>query len=226
MIADIATLMDFQITLVALIRTSRKQEFQEVGENLKAIDARLDREIAEKKRYREENIRLREYIAGTRRGDPTLISPIALDHGMHSHYEAARGTLSEVEKWIENTRKQVDDFLTQFVHAYDRTTGLAFRIQYLEGVWEEFRPIQEKAIPCLQALKKVPNSTLVSENIVHNGDRYDFHGWYCSLAVKKSTYENAQSSCMEMEGLIQDIQMKILASIKELLGVDVSDASG
>lgn len=96
----------------------------------------------------------------------------------------------------------------------------------MEGVWEEFRPIQEKTIPRLRALKKIPNSNLVSENIVHSGDRYDFHGWYCSLAVKKSTYENAQSSCMEMEGLIQDIQMKILASIEELLGVDVSDVSG
>lgn len=98
------------------------------------------------------------------------------------------------------------------------------------SIWREFGKnsgsIQDKTIPRLLALKKVPNSTLVNENIVHSGDIYDFHGWYCALALKKSAYENAQSSCMEMEGLIQDIQMKILASIEELLGVNVSDASG
>lgn len=44
--------------------------------------------------------------------------------------------------------------------------------------------------------------------------------------MKKSTYESAQLSCTEMEGLVHDIQLKILASIEELLGVDVSDASG
>lgn len=61
---------------------------------------------------------------------------------------------------------------------------------------------------------------------MQDGDRYDFHCWYCSLAMKKSTYEGAQKSCVEMEGSIHDIQLKILASIEELLGVDVSEASG
>lgn len=39
---DIATPMDFQITLVALGRTTKEQEFQEVGDTLKAISVRLD----------------------------------------------------------------------------------------------------------------------------------------------------------------------------------------
>lgn len=131
-----------------------------------------------------------------------------------------------MEKWIENTKKQADDFLAHFVQAFDKTTTLIFKIQYLEGVWEEFRPIQEKTIPRLRALKKVPMSTLIRENIVHNGDRYDFHGWYCSLTMKKSTYEHAQKDCAEIEESIHKIQLTILASIEELLGVDVSEASG
>lgn len=112
---NIATPMDFQITFVALGRTSREQEFQEVGDNLKVIDARLDREIAEKERHREENIKLREYIVGIRCENLMLISSIAVDHGIYSHYEATSDTLSEVERWIESTRKQADDFLTQIV---------------------------------------------------------------------------------------------------------------
>lgn len=61
------------------------------------ISARLDREIEEKENYREENIRLREYIAGIRHENPTLISPIEVDRGLHSHYEATRDTLSDGE---------------------------------------------------------------------------------------------------------------------------------
>lgn len=39
----IATPMDLQITPVALSCTSREKEFQEVGDNFKEINARLDR---------------------------------------------------------------------------------------------------------------------------------------------------------------------------------------
>lgn len=100
--------------------------------------------LERRRSIKEENIKLREYIAGIRRENPTLISPNAVDHGLHSHYEATRDTLSEVEKLIESARKQEDDFLTRFVQAYDKIRGLMFRIQYLEGVWEEFRPIQKR----------------------------------------------------------------------------------
>lgn len=52
---DFATPMDFHITSVALGRTSKKQEFQEVGENLKAIDARVrQRDCGERKVQRRE----------------------------------------------------------------------------------------------------------------------------------------------------------------------------
>lgn len=50
---------------------------------------------------------------------------------------------------------------------------------------------------------------------------YDFHGWYCSLGTRKSVFDNAKQECMEMEGSIQNIQSKILASIEELFGQDV-----
>lgn len=49
----------------------------------------------------------------------------------------------------------------------------------------------------------------------------DFQGWYCSLAMSKSTYDHARQDCAKMEGSIQEIQSKILTSIDELLGMDV-----
>lgn len=64
-------------------------------------------------------------------------------------------------------------------------------------------------------------STFIQEGVVQEGNVYDFPAWYCSLAMRKSVYDHAKQECMEMEGSIQEIQSKILTSIKELLGQDV-----
>lgn len=91
---------------------------------------------------------------------------------------------------------------------------LTFKIQYLEGVWDEFQPIQENTIPRLRVLKRIPMPMLIHEGVVHEGDIYDFQGWYCSLAMWKSTCEHARKDCAKREGSIQEIQSKILTSIE------------
>lgn len=91
-----------------------------------------------------ENKRLKEYIEGMnslRREDPTFVSPIAIAHGSPFDHEAMRNTYQEVGKWIEDVSSQADDFLDQFVQAFDKTMMLIFRMQYLEGVWEDFQPM-------------------------------------------------------------------------------------
>lgn len=153
----------------------------------KAIYARLDREIEKKNTYKEENMKLKEYIAGMRREDPTFVSPIAVDCGFHFDHEAARNPHAEFGKWIEDVTKQADDFLTLFVQAFDKSPMLAFKIQYLEGIWDEFQLIQEKTIPRLKVLKRIPMPTLIHEGVLHEGDIYDFQGWYCLLAMRRST---------------------------------------
>lgn len=126
-----------------------------------------------------ENRRLKEYIEGMnsqRCEDPTFVSPIAIDRGFPFDYEAARNTHQEVGKWIEDILEQTDDFLTQFVQAFDKTSMLIFRMQYLEGVWDDFQPVQEKTIPCLKVLKRIPTPTLIQERVIQVGDGYDFQG--------------------------------------------------
>lgn len=46
------------------------------------------------------------------------------------------------------------------------------------------------------------------------------------IGHRKSTYDHARKDCVEMEGSIQGIQSKILSSMEELLGVDVSASIG
>lgn len=54
---------------------------------------------------------------------------------------------------------------------------------------------------------------------------YDFHGCYCSLAMRKSMFDHARDECVEMEGSILERQSQILTSIEELLGQDVHTSS-
>lgn len=88
--------------------------------------------------------------------DVTFISPIAIDHRFPFDYEATRNTHQDVRKWMEEISKQADDFLPQFVQAFNKTSMLIFRMQYLEGVWEDFQPVEEKNIPYLRVLKRIP----------------------------------------------------------------------
>lgn len=112
-----------------------------------------------------ENRKLKEYIEGLsnplRREDPSFVPPITIAQGSLNDHEAMRNTYQEFGKWIEDISKQAEDFLVQFVQAYDRTTLLMSKIQCLEGVWEEFQPVQDKIIPCLKVLKWIPTSTLI-----------------------------------------------------------------
>lgn len=80
--------------------------------------------------------------------------------------------------------------------------------------------MQDKKIPLIKILKWIPTSTLIQE-----GNVYDFHGWYCSLVIRKSVFAHAKDECIEMERSIQEIQSKILTSIEELLGQDVHTSS-
>lgn len=103
-----------------------------------------------------ENKRLKEYIEGMnskRCEDPSFVSPIVIDRGSPFNHEAMRSTYQEVGKWIEDVSKQPDDFLAQFVQTFDKTRMLIFKMQYLEVVWEDFQPVQEKTIPHLKVLK-------------------------------------------------------------------------
>lgn len=109
---DDATPMDFQITSVALGWTTKQQKFQELGDTTQVINARLDMEIEKKEMYKEENIKLREYIARMRHENPTFISLIAVDRGLHFDHEAIIDTLVELGKWIEDVKMLADDFLT------------------------------------------------------------------------------------------------------------------
>lgn len=44
---------------------------------------------------------------------------------------------------------------------------LTYRIQDLEGVWDDFQTIQDKTIPRLKVLNKIMMSMLIREGIVH-----------------------------------------------------------
>lgn len=103
---DAATPMDFQITLVALGWTTKEQEFQELSDTIRVINARLDMEIEKKEMYREEN------IARMRHENPVFVSPIAVNRGLHIDYQVARDTLVELGKLVEDVKRQADDFLT------------------------------------------------------------------------------------------------------------------
>lgn len=72
---------------------------------IRVINARLDREIQKKNMYKEENMKLKEYIAGMRCEDPTFLLPIAVDHGFHFAHDATRNTHAEFGKWIEDVTK-------------------------------------------------------------------------------------------------------------------------
>lgn len=122
-------------------QTTKAHEFQELNDTIQAINTRLDSEIEKKNMYREENMKLKEYIARMRHEDPTFVLPIAIDHGFHFDHEATQNTQVEFCKWNEDVTKQADDFLTQFVQAFDKTSMLTFKIQDLEGVWNDFQPI-------------------------------------------------------------------------------------
>lgn len=78
--------------------------------------------------------------------------------------------------------------------------------------------MQDETIPRLKVLKQIPTSMLIQGGVIQEGNVYDFHGWYCSFAMKKSVFDHAKDECMEMEGSILEIQSKILTSIEELLG--------
>lgn len=106
-----------------------------------------------------------------RREDPTFVSPIAIDREFPFDYEVARNTHLEVGKWIEDVAKQADDFLAQFVQAFETNHQCSYS-RY--GIWKEFgmmfQPVQEKTIPHLGVLKRIPMPTLIQEGIVHASD--------------------------------------------------------
>lgn len=87
----------------------------------------------------------------------------------------------------------------------------------MEGVWEEFQTMQDKNIPRFKVLKQITTSTLIQKGVMQEGNVYDFHEWNCSLAMK-SVFDHKKDECIEIEGLIQGIQSKILASIEEIIG--------
>lgn len=59
---------------------------------VRAINARLDREIEKKNMYQEENMKLKEHIAGMRHEDSTFVSPIPVDRGLHFGHETVGNT--------------------------------------------------------------------------------------------------------------------------------------
>lgn len=78
------------------LEPSTKQEFQELNDSAKAIEAQLNK-VEEKKEMLEiENKKLKEYIEGLlnplRREDPTFVPPIAIAQGSLNDHEAMRST--------------------------------------------------------------------------------------------------------------------------------------
>lgn len=214
---DVVTPMHYQVNTIDFGPTTQKQEFQELDDMIKAIEARLNRTIEKKDMLECENRRLKQYIEGMksqRCKNLSFVSPIAIDRGFPFDYKAARNTHQEVGKWIEDISKQAEDFLAQFFQALDKTSMLIFKMQHLEGVWDDFQPVKEKAIPHLKVLKRIPTPTLIQEGVIQAGDVYDFQGWYYSLAMQRSSYDHARQECTVMEGSIQENNKKSLLPLK------------
>lgn len=92
---DMITPMDYQVTTIYIGPSMKQQEFQELNDSAKAIEAQLNRVEEKKEMLEMENMRLKEYIEGLnllRRDHPTFVSPIAITHGSPNDHEAMRST--------------------------------------------------------------------------------------------------------------------------------------
>lgn len=125
-----------------------------------SIKARLDKEVAKKKGYKQEVERLKKYIQHLTKplDQASSVAPLLLSSppGASRITEEDITTLKETKEWMAGKSGEVDIFVRKLISTYGQTSSLLSRISSLAESWDTLLDIQDRVIPCLRTLKGVP----------------------------------------------------------------------
>lgn len=119
---------------------------------------------------------------------------------------------------MADINNEVATFVEELILAYGQTSSLQSRIQDMAEMWEDLQNIQDKVIPCLKVLKRIPKQELIDGQVIAAGDIYDFNTWYWALIARNKVLEKVKIDGVEIEELIKEIQNKIFLVAVDVLG--------
>lgn len=218
------TPQEYAITTVDLGPTTKGQEVEDLDNSVASIKARLEKEVAKKREYKEIEC-LKEYIQHLIKpldqADPVVPPLLNSSQETIKFFEEEMVTAKETKEWITSMSGEAATFVERLMLAYGQTSPLLSRIVVLVEAWGSLEDIQDKIIPCLKVLKGVPKQELIDGKVIAVGAAYDFNNWYWALIAWSEVLEKVKVDGVRVKEQTREILNKVLLVVVDVLEADI-----
>lgn len=97
------------------------------------------------------------------------------------------------KNWINSIIKEGRKFLPAFISTFRLFVSLRDKFRTFEGMWKDFLPIRDLAIPRLQAAIELSEGSLVKAKLVNEGGNNIIESWYVTLTARSRVLEEIQN---------------------------------